>query len=81
MKERIFNIIRGVLITIITIILILGYIWFVFDLNMLAWGTLLIDYASRHFSYVYSWSMVNTIKLYLLLYFEYYINILDIGFV
>lgn len=28
--------------TVITISLLLGYIWFVFDLNMLAWGTLLI---------------------------------------
>lgn len=28
--------------TIITISLLLGYIWFVFDLNMLAWGTFLI---------------------------------------
>lgn len=27
--------------TVITISLLLGYIWFVFDLNMLAWGTLL----------------------------------------
>ena len=42
MKKRIFNIIRGVLITVITISLLLGYIWFVFDLNMLAWGALLI---------------------------------------
>ncbi|AHC94190.1 hypothetical protein T548_0112 [Lactococcus phage phiL47] len=42
MKKRIFNIIRGVLITVITISLLLGYIWFVFDLNMLAWGTLLV---------------------------------------
>ena len=29
--------------TVITISLLLGYIWFVFDLNMLAWGTLLIS--------------------------------------
>ena len=29
--------------TVITISLLLGYIWFVFDLNMLAWGTLLVD--------------------------------------
>ena len=28
--------------TVITISLLLGYIWFVFDLNMLAWGTLLV---------------------------------------
>ena len=28
--------------TIITISLLLGYIWFVFDLNMLAWGTILV---------------------------------------
>lgn len=28
--------------TVITISLLLGYIWFVFDLNMLAWGALLI---------------------------------------
>ena len=28
--------------TVITISLLLGYIWFVFDLNMLAWGTFLI---------------------------------------
>ena len=41
MKKRIFNIIKGVLTTVITIGLLLGYIWFVFDLNMLAWGTLL----------------------------------------
>lgn len=41
MKKRIFNIIRGVLITVITISLLLGYIWFVFDLNMLTWGTIL----------------------------------------
>ena len=45
MKKRIFNIIRGVLITVITISLLLGYIWFVFDLNMFAWGTFLIAYA------------------------------------
>ena len=42
MEKRIFNIIRGVLMTVITISLLLGYIWFVFDLNMLAWGTLLV---------------------------------------
>ena len=42
MKKRIFSVIRGVLMTVITISLLLGYIWFVFDLNMLAWGTLLI---------------------------------------
>ena len=41
MKKRIFNIIKGVLTTVITIGLLLGYIWFVFDLNMLAWGTIL----------------------------------------
>ena len=41
MKKRIFNIIRGFLITVITISLLLGYIWFVFDLNMFAWGALL----------------------------------------
>lgn len=28
--------------TVITISLLLGYIWFVFDLNMLAWGTFLV---------------------------------------
>lgn len=28
--------------TVITISLLLGYIWFVFDLNMPAWGTLLV---------------------------------------
>ena len=28
--------------TVITISLLLGYIWFAFDLNMLAWGTFLI---------------------------------------
>lgn len=27
--------------TVITISLLLGYIWFVFDLNMLTWGTIL----------------------------------------
>lgn len=42
MKERIFNIVRGVLMTVITISLLLGYIWFAFDLNMLAWGTILV---------------------------------------
>ncbi len=42
MEKRIFSVIRGVLMTVITISLLLGYIWFVFDLNMLAWGTLLI---------------------------------------
>ena len=42
MKERIFSIIRGVLMTVITISLLLGYIWFAFDLNMLAWGTILV---------------------------------------
>ena len=42
MKKRIFSVIRGVLMTVITISLLLGDIWFVFDLNMLAWGTLLI---------------------------------------
>ena len=42
MEKTIFNIIRGVLMTVITISLLLGYIWFVFDLNMLAWGTLLV---------------------------------------
>ena len=42
MEKTIFSIIRGVLITVIAISLLLGYIWFVFDLNMLAWGTLLI---------------------------------------
>jgi hypothetical protein len=42
MEKRIFNIIRGVLMAVITISLLLGYIWFVFDLNMLAWGTLLM---------------------------------------
>lgn len=28
--------------TVITIGLLLGYIWFTFDLSMLAWGTLLV---------------------------------------
>lgn len=28
--------------TVITISLLLGYIWFSFDLNMLAWGTILV---------------------------------------
>lgn len=42
MEKRIFSVIRGVLMTVITISLLLGYIWFVFDLNMLAWGTLLV---------------------------------------
>ena len=28
--------------TVITISLLLGYIWFAFDLNMLAWGTILV---------------------------------------
>ena len=42
MEKTIFSVIRGVLITVITICLLLGYIWFVFDLNMLAWGTLLV---------------------------------------
>lgn len=42
MKERIFSIIRGVLMTVITISLLLGYIWFAFDLNMFAWGTILV---------------------------------------
>lgn len=41
MEKTIFSVIRGVLTTVITIGLLLGYIWFVFDLNMLAWGTLL----------------------------------------
>ncbi|QGJ84972.1 hypothetical protein [Lactococcus phage P1048] len=41
MEEKIFDIIRGVLMTVITISLLLGYIWFTFDLNMLAWGTIL----------------------------------------
>ena len=41
MEEKIFNIIRGVLMTVITIGLLLGYIWFTFDLSMLAWGTFL----------------------------------------
>ena len=42
MEKIIFSVIRGVLTTVITIGLLLGYIWFVFDLNMLAWGTLLV---------------------------------------
>ncbi|MDN6100750.1 MAG: hypothetical protein L0L09_06900 [Staphylococcus equorum] len=42
MEKTIFSVIRGVLTTVITIGLLLGYIWFVFDLNMLAWGTLLV---------------------------------------
>ena len=41
MEKTIFSVIRGVLITVITIVLLLGYIWFTCDLNMLAWGTLL----------------------------------------
>ena len=41
MEKTIFSVIRGVLMTVIAISLLLGYIWFVFDLNMLAWGTLL----------------------------------------
>lgn len=28
--------------TVITISLLLGYIWFAFDLNMLVWGTILV---------------------------------------
>lgn len=42
MKSKVFNIVRGVLMTVITISLLLGYIWFSFDLNMLAWGTILV---------------------------------------
>lgn len=42
MKSKVFNIVRGVLMTVITISLLLGYIWFAFDLNMLVWGTILV---------------------------------------
>lgn len=36
MKKTIFSVIRGVLTTVITISLLSGYIWLVFDLPMLA---------------------------------------------
>lgn len=42
MKNTLY-LIKGMVMTVITITLLLSFIWFVFDMNMLAWGDIILN--------------------------------------